>query len=64
MKPMQSRPSNDLRLRQVRGAIDALVAEMLRRGFHGKGRVELVVQDGVIQEVRRVVEQIVRETAP
>lgn len=35
-----------------------LLAEALRRGFFGTAAVELSVQDGTIQHIRRTVERI------
>jgi hypothetical protein len=45
-------------LEQVETAVAELLAETLRRGFHGKAVLELAIQDGTIQHLRRVVERI------
>ncbi len=61
MSSMQFRSGNEVRLRQMRAAQEELLKEILRRGFYGKGTIELVVQDGVIQQIRREVEQVVQD---
>jgi hypothetical protein len=39
-------------------AFSEILAEALRRGFFGTAAVELSVQDGTIQHIRRRVERI------
>ena len=51
-------PANQKKTAQLRAAISEVLAEVLRRGFHGSAGVELSVQDGTIQTIRRKVEQI------
>jgi hypothetical protein len=51
---------NRNKVAQVEAALAALLAETLRRGFFGTIRLELAVQDGTIQNVRKVVEQVER----
>jgi hypothetical protein len=47
------------------GAVMAeLLAETLKRGFFGTASVELSVQDGTIQYIRRRVEEIVTDAPP
>lgn len=53
-----STPGNRVRLDQVETTLAELLAETLRRGFFGKAVLELNVQDGTIQHIRRVVERI------
>ncbi len=48
-------------LPRVQAAVEEVLAEILRRGFYGKGEIELSVQDGVIQQIRRRVEQFVQQ---
>jgi hypothetical protein len=47
------------------GRLNAAWAEVLevaqQRGFHGTASVEIVVQDGVIQQIRRKVEAVEKE---
>ena len=50
-------PANQRKTAQLRAAISEVLAEVLRRGFHGSAGVELSVQDGTIQTIRRQVEQ-------
>jgi hypothetical protein len=40
------------------GQVETALAETLRRGFYGKVALELAIQDGTIQHLRRVVERI------
>ncbi len=51
-------PGNMKKLAQVQAAITEIMAESLRRGFFGTATVEVVVQDGTIQHIRRIVERI------
>ena len=53
-------PANREKMAQLRSALAEILAEVLRRGFHGTAGVELSVQDGTIQHVRRRVERIER----
>jgi len=43
---------------QLESALAEILAEALRRGFFGTAAVELSVQDGTIQHIRRKVERI------
>jgi hypothetical protein len=45
---------------QLIRALETDLAEVLRRGFFGTVRVELAIQDGTIQQIRRQVERIER----
>jgi hypothetical protein len=49
---------NETKVSQVETALAELLAESLRRGFHGKAAIELAIQDGTIQHIRRLVERI------
>ena len=57
---IHSTRGNRTKLEQVEAALAELLAETLRRGFHGKAVLELVIQDGTIQHLRRAVERIER----
>ena len=46
------------KLSLVERAWSELLAEALRRGFHGAVSLELSIQDGTIQHVRRKVERM------
>lgn len=49
---------NAKKVAQLQSILAELLAEALRRGFFGTARVELSVQDGTIQHIRRLVERI------
>jgi hypothetical protein len=49
---------NAKKVAQLQSIMAELLAEALRRGFFGTAAVELSVQDGTIQHIRRKVEQI------
>lgn len=51
-------PSNVKKVAQVQAALAEMLAEALRRGFFGTAAVELSVQDGTIQHIRRKVDRI------
>lgn len=53
-------PTNEKKVLQLRAALAEILAEALRRGFHGTAGLELSVQDGTIQHIRRRVERIER----
>jgi hypothetical protein len=53
-----SPPTNAKKVAQLQEALAELLAEALRRGFFGTAAVELSVQDGTIQHIRRKVERI------
>jgi hypothetical protein len=60
MTTVRHTPVNETKVSQVETALAELLAESLRRGFHGKAAIELAVQDGTIQHIRRIVERIER----
>ena len=53
-------PGNAQKVAQLQSILADLLAEALRRGFFGTATVELSVQDGTIQHIRRTVERIER----
>lgn len=57
MTPAKS-PANAKKAAQLDLALAEILAEALRRGFFGTAAVELSVQDGTIQHIRRKVERI------
>ncbi len=59
MTPAQS-TVNAKKVTQLEAALADLLSEALRRGFFGTASVELSVQDGTIQHIRRRVERIDR----
>ncbi len=58
MTSLSETPVNQQKLLLLRRALDELLAETLRRGFHGTAGVEFCVQDGTIQHLRRRLERI------
>jgi hypothetical protein len=49
---------NAKKVAQLQSALAEMLAEALRRGFFGTAALELSVQDGTIQHIRRRVERI------
>jgi len=46
------------KLAQLQSALAEILAESLRRGFFGTAALEVSVQDGTIQHIRRTIERI------
>ncbi|MCC7085933.1 MAG: hypothetical protein IT427_13100 [Pirellulales bacterium] len=55
--PTITTPGNEVKLKQIKIALAALLTESLRSGFYGKVALEITIQDGVLQHIRRVVEK-------
>jgi hypothetical protein len=51
-------PTNKTKVDQLETALAEMLSESLRRGFHGKAAIELAIQDGTIQHIRRLIERI------
>ena len=51
---------NHEKVAQAETALGEILAEVLRRDFYGTAAIELSVQDGTIQHIRRKVERIER----
>lgn len=51
-------PVNRVKVSQIEAALADMLSQALRRGFHGLARIELSVQDGTIQHIRRAIERI------
>ncbi len=60
MTTLTETPGNERKMGQLRAAVGEMLAEVLRRGFFGTAGVEVVVQDGTIQSIRRRVERVER----
>jgi len=58
MNPPQATSTNRQKVAQLEAAFGEILAEVLRRGFYGTAAIELAVQDGTIQHIRRKVERI------
>ena len=56
-KPKPS-PGNREKVTQLEALLAELLIEVLRRGFHGRAAIELAIQDGVIQHIRRTLERL------
>ena len=53
-------PTNQQKVAQLQEAVGELLAQVLKRGFFGSAGVELSIQDGTIQTIRRKMERIER----
>jgi hypothetical protein len=51
-------PGNRQRVTQLEAALAELLVEVLRRGYNGRALIELSIQDGVIQHIRRTLERL------
>ena len=60
MMTLTETSGNQKKMAQLKSALGEMLAEILRRGFHGTAAVEVSVQDGTIQSIRRTVERIER----
>jgi hypothetical protein len=60
MMTLAKTPANQRKMAQLRRALGELLADVLRRDFFGTAGVELVIQDGTIQSIRRKVERVER----
>ena len=56
----KKRPANERMIGVLRAALAEILAEVLQRGYHGTAAIELSVQDGTIQHIRRNTEKIER----
>jgi hypothetical protein len=50
--------ANQSKAVQTEMAWAEVLAEVLKRGFHGSAAIEVAVQDGTIQHIRRRVERL------
>lgn len=60
MRPARNTPANSEKMDQIRSALAEMLAGVLKRGFHGTAALEMTVQDGTIQHIRRKIEQVER----
>ncbi len=51
-------PTNRTKTARLLTLLDELLRQTLQRGFHGSVQLEIAVQDGTIQHIRRRVEQL------
>jgi hypothetical protein len=57
---MAATTGNRIKLGQVETTLSELIEETLRRGFYGKAVLKMVIHDGTIQQLRKVVEKVER----
>lgn len=62
MRQAETTPTNQQKMERIRSAMTEMLDEVLKRGFHGTATLELTVQDGTIQHIRRKMEQVERYT--
>jgi len=53
-------PANQKKMSQLHLALTEIMGEILQRGFHGTADLEVSVQDGTIQHIRRRVERVMK----
>jgi hypothetical protein len=58
MMTLASTTTNVTKRAQAENAWDELLRESLRRGFHGTVAIEVSVQDGTIQHIRRRIDRL------
>lgn len=58
MITLSDSPTNKTKVDQLETAMAEILSESLRRGFYGKAAIELAIQDGTIQHIRRLIERI------
>ena len=58
--PGKKPPANERMIGLLRKAMAEILAEALEQGYYGTVGIELSVQDGTIQHVRRSLERIER----
>ena len=58
MTTLMQTSTNRQKVTQLEAAMAELLREALTRGFHGSAGVEVSVQDGTIQHIRRRVERL------
>lgn len=58
MLTVQQSPTNTAKIGRSVALLDDLLKQALQRGFHGTVRLEITVQDGTIQCLRKSIEQL------
>jgi len=58
MTTLTDTPTNKTKVDQLETALAEILSESLRRGFYGKAAIELAIQDGTIQHIRRLIERV------
>jgi len=62
MESKKHSDANQAKLKRVNAALELLLDDLLKRGFHGTGRLELSISDGTIQTIRRTTERVDKES--
>ena len=60
IKTVADTTGNATKLAQLEAAWSQTLNEVLRRGYYGTAAIEVVIQDGVIQQLKRRTERIER----
>jgi hypothetical protein len=60
MTDRKSSGTNQAKLSRVWQALDSLLGQVLREGFHGTAAIELTIQDGTIQRLNKRLESVER----
>lgn len=58
LTPDDCNAANARKIARLEAALAEMLVEILRQGFHGTAAVELNVNDGTIQHIRRKVDRI------
>ncbi len=58
MMTLRDTSANKSKLRRVESVLADMLAEALQRDFHGTISLEVAIQDGTIQHLRRRVERL------
>jgi hypothetical protein len=58
MMTLVETPVNRVKVSRAEALLSEMLAESLRRGFHGTAVLEVSIQDGTIQHIRRRLERI------
>lgn len=55
-----SNSTNQKYISRIEQSLQILLIQILQEGSFGKGALEITVQDGIVQNFRRVIEQVER----
>jgi hypothetical protein len=58
MKMIKESPANQTQLVRVAQAVKAMLDDVLRHDFYGTAKIEVQIDGGTIQKIRRIVERI------
>lgn len=60
MTDRKTTAANQAKLNRAWQALDSLLGQALREGFHGTAAIELTIQDGTIQRLNKRLESVER----